>query len=296
MQCISRFFVLFLVSFCASAAQPVTVVDDAGRPVRLPAPANRIVSLAPHITELLFAAGAGDKVVGVSEFSTYPPEALQLPQIGGGAGLDLEAIVALRPDVVIAWQSGNAPGQIEKLAGLGIPVFYSEPRAIDAIASSLERLGSLAGSEARARSAADVFRQRVASLRKRYAAKSTVRVFYQIWQQPLMTVNGDHLISSWLALCGAENVFSGLPDLAPVIGIEAVLEANPQVLVAGSYEGKSSHWRELWQQWPQMQAVADNHLYTVPAELMERPTPRALLAAEQLCELIEKARAGYEGN
>jgi iron complex transport system substrate-binding protein len=265
-------------------------VDDAGREVSFPRPVQRIVSLAPHVTELLYAAGAGDKVVGVSEFSGYPAAARELPKIGGGAGLDLEAILALRPDLVVAWRSGNSRAQLQRLEQLGLTLFYSEPRDIEHIATSLERFGKLAGSESIARKTAQDFRQGVRKLGDRYAGRNRVRVFYQIWQRPLMTVNGRHMISAWLRLCRAENVFAQLPDLAPVVDAEAVLKANPEVLLAGRYAGKGEDWKAFWLRWPQLRAVAGKHLYTVPAETMERYTPRALSAATELCEHIDRAR------
>ena len=286
-----RWFALAaLLMSVVGAVNAVEVIDDAGRTVRLASPAQRIVSLAPHITELLFAAGAAGRVVGVSQFSDYPPEAAALPQVGGGAGVDLEAVLALRPDLVVAWRSGNAAGQLQQLERLGLTVFYSEPRVIDSIATNLERLGRLSGTGARADEAAREFRRGVQTLRSNYAGRKPVTVFYQVWEHPLMTVNGAHLISDWIRLCGGENVFAGLSELAPAIDLEAVLQANPQVLVAGRYERAKDNWRRQWQRWPQMRAVADGHLYTVPAEMIARQTPRALIAVEQLCGYLEAAR------
>ena len=281
---------LLVLSAAAEAGGKVEAIDDAGRTVSLRQPAQRIVSLAPHATELLFAAGAVDRVVGVSEFSTHPPSASRLPKIGGGAGLDMEAIAALQPDLVVAWRSGNSPAQVERLERLGMVVFRSEPRHIDAIATSLERLGVLAGTAERAREAAQAFRAGVADLRGSYRDAEPVRVFYQIWQQPLMTVNGEHMISDWLRVCGAVNVFADLPVLASTVSAEAVLQADPDVFVAGRYAGKGELWKQQWLRWPQLRAVAARHLYTVPAETMERQTPRALTAARELCGHIDVVR------
>ena len=274
------------------SARPVTAVDDAGREVRLAAPARRIVSLAPHVTELLFAAGAGERVVGVSQYSDHPAAATRLPRVGGGAGLDLEAIVELRPDLVVAWQSGNSRGQLAQLERLGLALFYSEPGELDDIATSLERLGALAGSPATARQAAADFRHGVARLAARYARRERISVFYQIWERPLMTVNGEHMISAWLRLCGARNAFSDVSELAQALSLEAVLAVDPQVIVAGDYAGKGQDWRERWQAWPQLSAVASGHLYGVPAEMLERQVPRALVAAQKLCAYIDRARGG----
>lgn len=272
----------------------VQAMDDAGRLVRLEQPAKKIVSLSPHATELLFAAGAGDRVVAVSEYSDWPAAARLLPRVGSGAGLNIEAIIAQQPDLVVAWLSGNAKPQLHRLEKFGVKVFYSEPRDIDGIADDLLALGRLAGSEAKAQQAASAFREGVQALRSRYASRRPVTVFYQIWEQPLMTVNGHHLISHWLRLCGAENIFSGLPDLAPTVDLEAVLKADPEVLIAGRHPGKSNHWEARWRQWKGLRAVRNGHLYTVPADMLERQTPRALQAARELCEHIDQARSGSE--
>ena len=283
---------LLLILFCLPAATvaEIRVVDDAGREVVLANPAQRIVSLSPHITELLFAAGAGEQVVGVSAYSNYPPEAERLPQVSSGGGLDLERILSLKPDLVIAWQSGIPAAQLDHLQRLGLTVFYSEPADIEAIATSLERFGQLAGSLEIARRAASDFRQQVAALRQKYSGGSTVRVFYQIWQDPLMTVNGRHMISHWLTLCGGENIFATLPALSPVVDVEAVLAEDPDAIVAGWYPGKADTWKDYWLRWPALRAVRQGHLLTVAAETMDRQTPRAVQAARQLCRVLELVR------
>lgn len=284
------FWHVLIALLACGTVQAIEVVDDAGRSVRLSAPAQRIVSLAPHITELLFAAGAGDRVVGVSQFSDHPPEVAALPQVGGGAGLDLEAIIGLQPDLVVAWQSGNSAGQLRQLERLGLTLFYSEPGMINSIAANLERLGQLSGTETRAAAAARAFRDDVQVLRSRYAGRSPVTVFYQVWEHPLMTVNSEQLISDWIRLCGGVNVFEDFSELAPAIDVEAVLQADPQVLIAGRYQGSNDGWRRQWLRWPQLRAVANGHLYTVPAEMIARHTPRALSAVEELCGYLEAAR------
>jgi len=231
-------FVLRLLACCCllfplpGAALDVT--DDSGRHVQLEQPARRIVSLAPHATELLFAAGAGDAVVGVASYSDYPPGAGQRTHIGDSQNLNLEAIVALQPDLVVAWQSGNLATQVERLQKLGLSVFYSEPRSAEDIATNLERLGVLAGTETTAGEAATAFRATYRQLQQRYAQRAPVRVFYEIWYQPLMTVNGEHLINQVIHLCGGNNVFAGLDTLAPTVSTEAVLEAQPEVIIVGA--------------------------------------------------------------
>jgi iron complex transport system substrate-binding protein len=268
----------------------VAVTDDAGHAVLLRQPARRIVSLAPFVTELLFAAGAGGSVAGVSEFSDYPEAARSLPRIGGGGGLDLEAILSLQPDLVIAWQSGNPAQQVERLRSLGLAVYLSEPRRLEDIPATLERFGRLAGTGPLAARESAAFQQRLAALRRRYADRPEISVFYQIWERPLMTVNGEHLISDVIRLCGGRNVFSDLPVLAPQIAFEAVLAADPDVMVAGSEAGVSSQPLGPWRAWPELAAVQAGRLYTIPRELLVRHTPRILEGAERLCRLLEAAR------
>jgi iron complex transport system substrate-binding protein len=268
----------------------ILVTDDAGNRLVFEQPARRIVSLAPHITELLFAAGAGDAVVGVSEYSDYPAAAAGLPRVGGGNGLDLEAIVGLQPDLVVAWQSGNPPHQVKRLQQLGLQVFVSEPRRLEDVVTSLERLGRMAGSTAEAHEQVQAFRQRHSALARRYAQRDTVSVFYSIWQRPLMTINSEHLISDIIRLCGGRNVFATLPGLAPQIGVEAVLVADPQVIVAGGGAEELSSLFEMWERWPELAAVQNGNLFTIPRDLMVRNSPRVLDAAERLCHLLDEVR------
>lgn len=267
----------------------ISVLDDTGQAVTLEKPAQRIISLAPYITELLFAAGAGDAVVGVTEFSDYPDAARSLAQVGGAAGLDLEAIVALQPDLVVAWLSGNPRVQVERLQALGFTVFLSEPRRLRDVPDTLQRLGQLAGTEAVAVAEADRFRRRYAALHDNYASRPKVRVFYQIWDQPLMTLNGEHLVSDVLRLCGGENVFNALPALAPQVGIESVLLANPDVIVVAADDGESP-LLAAWRRWPELSSVAQGHVYALPRDQLVRHSPRVLDGAERLCKLLDDFR------
>jgi iron complex transport system substrate-binding protein len=267
----------------------ITVTDDTGQAVRLEQPARRIVSLAPYLTELLFAAGAGHEVVGVSEFSDYPEAAAAVSRVGGGAGLDLEAVLALQPDLVVAWQSGNPVNQVERLRALGLTVFLSEPRQLLDVPETLLRLGRLAGTGQDAQAAADQFSVRYRQLEKRYAQQTAVSVFYQIWAQPLMTLNGEHLFSDVLRLCGGRNVFDELPALAPQIDIEALLAADPDVIVV-AVDDQESPLLSAWQRWSSLSAVAHGHVYAIARDRLVRHTPRILDGAEELCAILEKVR------
>lgn len=283
--------VLGLVANTAALAAPVSVVDDTGQTVTLAAPAKRIVSLAPHITELLYAAGAGDRVVATVEHSDYPEAATKLPRVGGYSRIDLEAVAAAKPDLVIAWQSGNAVAHLDKLKSLGLPLFLSQPNRIEDVATSLEKLGQLAGTAPAAEAAADRFRRQLADLDKRYRQRPKVRVFYQVWKQPLLTVGGHQIISDVIRLCGGENVFANLDTMAPTVSVEAVLAANPEAIVASGMGEERPDWLDDWKRWTRVTAVARGNLFFIPPALIQRHTPRLLQGAERLCEQLETARS-----
>jgi iron complex transport system substrate-binding protein len=270
-----------------ASAEPITVLDDAQHTVTLNRPAQRIVSLAPHATELLYAAGAGSKVVGVSDYSDYPPQAKQIASVGGSAALDLERILALKPDLVVIWGSGNAPAQVEKLRKLGIPLFESEPREFADIPSSLERLATLTGTFSIGHAAASAFRARLQQITAQYKDRPPVKVFYQIWRSPLMTLNDDHLSAKAIRICGGENIFGKLPQLAPTVNTEAVLQADPEVIVTGGDEHDAL---SFWRQFPHLLAVKQGNLFTLNTDTMTRGSPRILDGAEALCKQLEVAR------
>jgi iron complex transport system substrate-binding protein len=273
------------------AVAEVAVVDDTGATVRLAQPARRIVTLAPHLAETLYAAGAGDKLVGTVEYSTYPEAAAKKARVGSYARLDLEAIVAQRPDLVIAWQSGNAAAHIDRLRTLGYTVYVSQPNRLDDVAAEIERFSVLAGTEAVGKVAARQFRDRLAGLQKSYSARPPVRTFYQIWKQPLMTVGGQQIISSVIRLCGGENVFAKLETLAPTVTVEAVITANPEAIVASGMGEARPEWLDDWKRWTSIAAVARDNLFFVPPDLIQRHTPRLLDGAERLCKNLEIARS-----
>lgn len=275
------------------AAGPSTT-DDTGRHVVLDAPAQRIVSLAPHITELLFAAGAGEKVVGAVSYSDYPPEAEAIPRVGAYNNIDIEAIVALRPDLVVAWVSGNRHVNLDRIEALGIPVFVGEPSLLEDVARHIETFGQLAGTEDVAAVNATAFRERLAALESRHAKRPTVRMFYQIWNEPLMTVNDSHVISAAMRVCGGENVFGELAQIAPRIGVESVLAADPEAIVASGMGEARPEWLDMWQQWPSLQAVRKQQLYFIHPDLIQRHTPRILDGTEELCAQLEQVRTARD--
>lgn len=282
---------LLLVVACRLASAEVSAVDDSGATLRLAQPAKRIVTLAPHLAEAVFAAGAGDRLVGVVEFSDFPEAVKKLPKVGGYSRLDLEAIAALKPDLIIGWASGNAPAHIDKLRALGFPVYISQPNQIGDVANEIERLAILAGTEKAAHATATRFRDRLAGLQKRYSSRPVVRTFYQIWKQPLMTIGGKQIISDVVRLCGGENVFAKLETMAPTVTVEAVIAANPEAIVASGMNDARPEWLDDWKRWASIEAVVRDNLFFVPPELIQRHTPRLLDGAERLCQHLETVRS-----
>ncbi len=288
-------FAVFSSSAFAESSTEIRATDDAGNLLSLNQPSGRIVSLAPHVTELLFAIGAGDQIVGADEFSDYPVAAKKIPRIGRAGALDLERIVALKPDLVIGWGSGNSSAQLAQLRKLGLKIFISEPRQLNDVSSSLRRMGQLSGHGEQAEAAAANFDTGINQLRQRYAHRPQVTVFYEIWDRPLMTVNGQHIISSVLTLCGGSNVFAQLGQLAPTVDVEAVLKAQPQAILGSGSDATRPMWLDDWRRWPRIPAAANGNLFNIPPDLIQRHTPRLLEGATLVCAALEKARPTTPG-
>lgn len=282
------FLVVALWTLPANAG--VTVRDGSGANVTLAQPAQRIVSLAPHATETIFEAGAGDRLVGAVQFSDFPAAARAVPRIGSFAGLDLEAIVTLKPDLVVAWPGGNSAAQIEQLERLGFPVYRSRVTRMEDIALEIENLGTLAGTATGARQAAAAFRARLRALRAQYAGRRGVRVFYEVWNQPLLTVSDAHIIGDVIGTCGGRNVFADLPLATAPVDVEAVLKADPEVIVASGMAQERPEWLDAWRAWPALQAVKHNRLYSIPPDLLQRAGPRILDGMEAMCRALDGAR------
>ena len=282
-------FLLCVIWPTSSVLAQLQVTDDLGTVIQLKKPAQRIVSLAPHITELLFEVGAGAQVVGTVDYSDYPAAAARLARIGSFSKFDYEAIAALQPDLVIAWLSGNPAEQMGALRQLEVPIFFSEPNKLEHIAQTLEKFGVLAGHPQMAAQQAQSFRQRLHELVERYKNRTKVSVFYQVWNQPLMTINGQHIISDVIRLCGGENVFADMSIIAPAVDIESVLEKNPQVIISGVNEQRQG-WLQAWKRWSSVDAVSRQHIYAIDPDLITRHTSRILIGARQVCDFIDKAR------
>ena len=274
----------------------IRVTDDLGRELLLEKPAQRIVSLAPHNTENLYSAGAGDQVVGTVDHSDYPKPALDIPRVGNYKQINIEAILALQPDLVIAWSSGNRNGTTQRLIDLGLPVFISEPNSFELIISNIERFSRMAGRHAEVAADIEKMRETYRDLEAEYSKKSPVRVFYQVWNPPLMTLSREHSVNGALELCGGINVFADEPGLAPRINVEGVIAKNPQlILLAGHSQAQSPAWEEAWQQWPAIDAVANGQVKLINPDIINRPTRRFLEGTRELCELIDAARQVMQG-
>ena len=272
------------------AGAEIAVVDDAGNTVTLAKPAQRIVALAPHLTEMMFAVGAGDRLVGRVSHSDYPAEAQTIALVGDNLHLDMERIIALKPDLLVVWLHGSAGPQLEALRKLGIPLFYSEPHSLEQIEDTLVRLGKLAGTENKAVQVADGMREDLKKLSERYAGRPTVRVFYQVWDKPLYTLNGKHFVSDVLRLCGGENIFAGLATTAPVVNVEAVLQENPEAVLSGDIRKRDENGLNLWRRYPTLLATRRDNLFNLDPDLLVRPGPRIVAGATAVCADLEVAR------
>ncbi len=280
-----------LMAFGAGPANgAISVIDDSGLRVTLPKPAQRVISMSPHVTELLFAAGGGARIVGAMNYSDYPEAAKKIPLVGSNSQLDMERVISLKPDLLVVWQSGNTANQLNQLRQLGIPIFHSEPQRFEQVADSLTRFGQLLGTETVAQNAATAFRVKIAALGARYARRAPVRLFYQIWDKPLYTLSGKQIVSDAIRLCGGENVFGKLTVKAPEVSIEAVMQEDPEVIIGGDQHDPADAGLNIWRPYKGMLAVKRGNLFKLNGELLTRAGPRMPEGAAELCEKLELAR------
>ena len=282
--------VLLFLAVIAVPAQAITVQDFSGREVTLDQPAKRIVALAPHIVENLYSAGAGDKLVGVVSYSDFPDEAKNVPEVGTYNAFSLEQVLALNPDLVVMWGSGNGMQTLSTFEALGIPVYVSELRQLSDVPKSIRNLSQLAGTPAIGEAEASRIETELNALHRRYGEKRSLSVLYQIWNDPLQTVNGEHLISEIISLCGGHNVFGDASSLAPRVSIESVLLRDPDAIVASGMGEARPEWLDQWRAYPSLTAVADEALFFVNPDHLQRPSARIVLGARSLCQQLDQIR------
>ena len=269
---------------------PVSVTDSLGRIVSLPKPAARVIALAPHIVENVYSAGAGEQLVGVVSYSDYPAAATDIPIVGGYKSFSLETILTLQPDLVLMWASGNGMKVVDQLLNLGIAVYIDELAELNDVAQSVRDIGVLTGHSAHADKNAHEYISSLDNLRARYAGKPPVTMFYQVWNEPLQTLNGEHIINDVIELCGGQNIFFDAEVLAPKVGLESIIHLDPEAIVASGMGEARPEWLDDWQRWPRLQAVRNDNLYFVAPDTFQRHTFRILLGARTLCTQLDQVR------
>jgi len=270
-----------LLSFAAASGWAAPVLDDAGNEVRLAKTPERIVSLAPHITEMLFDLGAGERIVATVDHSDFPEAAKSIPRLGSAFSVSVESVVALEPDIVFAWQTGGSQKSVHQIRALGYPVYINESPTLGAIADSLQRLGQLVGETERGDQLASRFRQGLIEVASMVPEKRQL-VFFQIADPQLYTVNHEHLIGQALALCHADNAFGSLPMTVPIVSYESVVAADPDIVVVSMpFADYVSPWEARWSSlgW-------DNRIRRIDASLITRPGFRMLEGLKNLCQAV----------
>lgn len=285
---------MIVLSLLATAvnASVITVQDDSGKTISLQQPAKRVIALAPHVVEVVYAVGGGDQLVGAVSYSDYPEAAKQVPRVGSYQNFSHESILRLQPDLIIGWASGNGDARLQKIEELGLTVYRGEPKTLAGVAKSMRDIGLLLGNKDQGR-AAQNYEATLKNLAATYRGKKPVSVFYQVWNQPLQTLNGEQLISKVIELCGGSNVFANEPVIAPKISVESVLRADPQTIIASGMDIERPEWLDEWLAWPQLQAVKNQQLYFIPPDIIQRHTPRVLEGAAIMCEQLDRARQVY---
>ncbi len=286
---------LWLLPAVCFAEPAVEIVDDSDTPVALEKPARRIVSLAPHVTESLYAVGAGEFIVGTVSYSDFPAAAMAIPVVGSYDRVNLESVVEKQPDLVIAWLEGNGPAVVERLRALGLTVFVTYPTTLPQIPKTLRDFGRLTGREAQAEQRAQDFERRLDALHASYSDKAPVKVFYQVWDQPLLSISGNTLISDVITLCGGNNVFADAPATHPVTNVESVIALDPEVIIASGMGEERPEWLDEWKRWPSITAVREQQLYFIEPSILQRHSTRIIDGAEQLCADVDRARRHHTG-
>jgi len=280
-----------LVGLLAGNANGSIVVrEDDGRIVTLPKHAQRVISFSPGNTELIFAAGGADRLVGVLMFSDFPEAAKRIPVVGDSRELDMERIFTLKPDLLVVWRKGSSAKQIEQLKKVGAPIFFSDVDKLVDIPRSIQVLGRLMGTEKIADKAAAGLREQLAVLSQQYDDLSPVRLFYQVWDHPLFTINGQQIASDAIRLCGGVNIFASQKITAPNVSIEAVLQKNPEAIIGAAEQNTSGKGVAMWKRYPAMIAVKRGNLFELDGNLINRAGPRMISGVADLCEKLDQVR------
>ncbi|MBO1270923.1 MULTISPECIES: cobalamin-binding protein [Shewanella] len=277
-----RWLCLLLIMFSASALADVATPADV---------AKRIVALSPHTVELLYAIGAGEEIIATTDFANYPDAAKQIPRIGGNYGVQLDKLLALSPDLVVVWGDGNQAQDIARIRQLGLPLYISAPHTLQDVTKDLLQLGKLTGHEAKAAQVAATYQRQLQAIQQHNASKTPVKVFYQLWSNPLMTVANGSWMQQLLQVCRGDNVFADAATAYPQVSLEAVLMRQPQVIIKTAETGNPQSLN--WQQWPEIPAVKNQQIYTIDADLLQRPTPRLVQGLTQLCQVLDRARSNH---
>ena len=292
----SRLLALCFILYVHNSLAAIEVIDDNGDKLTIASVAQRIISLSPNTTEILFHIGAGEKIVGADEYSNYPQAANKIVRVNNHAAANYELILSLKPDVVIAWQSGNGEKIISRIRELNIPVFVVETSSLEDIPNLYRRLGQLSGRDSQANIQAENFSKRLNQLRTTYSSREQIRLFYQIWNEPLMTLNGDHMVTDMIELCGGVNVFADAAALVPYVNIESVVAANPHIIISGGNNKTDLLASGFWRKWTGISAVKHQHLYAIPSDLLQRHSDRILEGTGLMCEYIDLVRSSMPLN
>jgi iron complex transport system substrate-binding protein len=290
-----------VLAFCAFDALAVTLIDDSARTHEFSAAPQRVATLAPSLTELVYAAGAGSRLVATVKGSDHPSAARTLPIVGDYQRVDIERLLQLKPDVVLVWTSGNSQRELAQIVSAGVPVVHIEPRRLGDVARAIERLGDLFGTADVAQRNALALRGTLDTLERQYAGQAPVSVFYQVWSRPLLTLNDQHLIADVLRLCGGRNVFGALPTLVPEVSTESVVAAKPQVILtarSSALGGQAAARREpnavAFAAWRPLRAsvpaAARGWMYTLPGDEISRQGPRIDQGARAVCSALDEVR------
>jgi vitamin B12 transport system substrate-binding protein len=253
---------------------------------------TKIVALAPHLVEMLYAIGAEKTIIATTDFSDYPASAKNIPRVGGYHGVQIERIVEMEPDLIMVWKSGNKQQDIDKLEKLGLPIYYSKPTKIDDVPSEILAIGKLLDKNTEALKVANDFRQKVIAIKNKYSKKKTVHVFYQLWFEPMRTVGPGSWMQQLIEFCGAKNVFDNAFAPYPLISLESVIEKKPEVFIIPTHHGKQAQTgtEKYWDEWQEIPAVRKNHMFQIDGDVLHRYSPRMLAGMQTMCEKIDLAR------